>query len=93
MILLLEAYQFIFIFRCRFNFEENVFRVEKFRVNFVRGLVALADDENFGRFVTGGGRLGRVHPLEELVQHPDDGRVVFGSENLCDECTILKLKF
>jgi hypothetical protein len=88
----METHQLIFIFCCRFNFKENVFRVKKFGVNFVWSLVALADDEDFSRFVTGGSRLCGVHPLEELVQHPYDGRVVLGTENFCDECTVLKLK-
>ena len=87
---MINYYQLIFIFRGSLDFKENMLGIEEFRVNLVRSLVPLTDDENFSRLITRGGRLGGMDALEELVQHPDDGRVVFGAENFGYERTILE---
>ena len=69
----------------RLNVGKHVFRIQKFGINFVGRQVALANDENFGRLISGGGRLGGVHLFEKLAQHPDQTLIVFRAEHLSDK--------
>ena len=71
------------------HFEEDALGVEKLGVDLVRGFVVLADDEDLGGLVSRGGRFSGVDSLEELVQHPDDGRVVLGPEHFGHEGSVL----
>jgi hypothetical protein len=85
-----SSYQFIILGRDLFHLKEDMLWVKKLGIDLVWCLVPLTDDKDFGRLVTRGSRLGCVHSFEELVQNPDDGRVIFRSENLRNKCTILK---
>ncbi len=55
--------------------------IEQARVEALRSLEAPAYDENFGRDVSGGGGLRRVDFGEQLVENPQQGVVVLGSED------------
>lgn len=59
--------------------------IEEFRVDFGGGLVATADDEDFGGYVSGTGGFGGLDFVEELVEYPEQGIVVAGAENFGDE--------
>mmetsp|Transcript_18216 Transcript_18216/g.35785 ORF Transcript_18216/g.35785 Transcript_18216/m.35785 type:complete len:306 (-) Transcript_18216:133-1050(-) len=70
-----------------FNTREHVTRVQKTGVNFMRREVLTTDNENFCRDVTGGGRLGGLDLLEELLERPKKRCVIVGAENLGHEGT------
>jgi hypothetical protein len=74
------------------EFGENIFGVKELGIEALRGLVATANDENFGRHVTGRRRLGSLNRCEELLEHPQQRVVVLGTENLGDESSALSQK-
>lgn len=64
---------------------EHVLVVQKSSVDFIRRDVILTDYEDFGGLVTRRLGLCRVHLLEQLLQHPNEGVVVLRTEHLGDE--------
>lgn len=64
---------------------EDELDVEELGIDLVGRLVGLTHDEYLGGLVTRRLRFGRVDLLEELLEHPHDGVVVFGAEHLGDE--------
>ena len=69
----------------RLDITEHVFRVKELWIDFVGSEVALAHHEYLGGLVSGRGRLGGVHLLEKLAEHPDEALVVLGAEHFGDE--------
>ena len=61
---------------------EHVRRGQQLGVDLGRGQESLAHHEDLSGRVTGGVGLGGVHALEQLVEHPQQGVVVAGSEHL-----------
>jgi hypothetical protein len=52
----------------------------------------VTEKKSFLTLTPGRGRFSSVDPLEELVQHPDDGRVVFRAKHFGHEGSVLKNK-
>lgn len=80
-------------FRVRFHIFENMFGVQKFRVNFVRGKESLTNHKDLSGLISGGLWFCGVHVFEQLLENPQQSVVVFGSEYLSHKPTTFPQKF
>lgn len=63
----------------------NVQKVRRSNRNSKQMEITVTDDEDLGGLVTGSLRLGGLHLLEELLEDPHQGLIVFGAKDFGDK--------
>lgn len=71
------------------QFGKDSFGIKELRVKMFRCFVSTADDENLGRNVSGGRWLGCFNFGEQLIEHPEERVVIFGTEDFGNKVSSL----